>query len=93
MGWPNPTSEYKYSAKVGGTMYPAIWHGTLAELAQLEAAVQHHCTCASRRFGASEEVCSAHSLLSDPRLLDHLIYAYRARVRFQRGEWTVEPHQ
>jgi hypothetical protein len=72
-------------------MGSAIWHGTPAELARLEAAVQRHCACPPRRFSLNPQaVCSAHALLGDPRLLDHLLYAYRVRARFIRGEWSVD---
>jgi hypothetical protein len=70
-------------------MHPAIWHGTPAELARLEAALQRHCTCPARRY-VMTEVCPAHALLGEPRLLDHLIYVYRARARFVRSEWSVQ---
>jgi hypothetical protein len=71
-------------------MHPAIWHGTPAEFARLEASLQRHCACTTTRVGTNQEVCSAHALLSDPRLLDHLVYVYRARARFERGEWSVQ---
>ena len=71
---------------------PIAWHGTDAELARLKGAVAQYCSCRARPAGFATvvEVCSAHGMLRDQRLLDHLVFAYRARARFERGEWRVE---
>jgi hypothetical protein len=67
------------------------WHGTDAELARLQGALARHCTCQHRPapFGTIVELCSAHAMLRDQRLLDRLVFVYRARAQFARGEWRV----
>jgi hypothetical protein len=35
-------------------------------------------------------VCSAHTMLADQCVIDHLLYAYRVRDVFIRGEFSLE---
>ena len=67
--------------------FPAVWHGSPEEMQRLEASVRRHCTCAKGRFGNVTRVCSAHTMLLDQRVLDHLLYVYRTKARFERAEW------
>jgi hypothetical protein len=70
--------------------HTATWHGSRAEFGQLAAAVRRHCGCKSVRFRGVAEVCPAHAMLSDQRVLDHLLFAYRSKSQFQQSEWGVD---
>lgn len=66
------------------------WHGTANELARLRDAIANQCTCEVQAMrNPSESLCSAHMLLRDQRVLDHLLFAFRLREQFVRHEWKV----
>jgi hypothetical protein len=67
--------------------YTATWHGTRAEFMRLVAAMQRHCECETALFGRVVELCPAHAMLHDQRVLDHLLFTYRSRGQFQQAEW------
>ena len=64
----------------------AVWHGTTAELRRLTVAVEHNCSCVVGTFGAPGEVCGAHRMLVDQRVLDHLLFVFRTVDAFARAE-------
>jgi hypothetical protein len=64
-----------------------VWHGTSEEMRRLNAAAQQHCDCTTGMFGNVAEICSTHRMLADQRVLDHLLYVWRARARFEQAEW------
>ena len=72
----------------GGSKLRAIWHGTSEETRRLNVAITRFCGCTTGRFGAVTTVCSVHQMLGDQRVLDHLLYVYRMRERFERAEWS-----
>jgi hypothetical protein len=53
-----------------------IWHGTLEQSYQLEAAIQNNCDClhAKRR-------CSAHEAMLEQRFVDGVLFARFLRTR------------
>jgi hypothetical protein len=63
------------------------WHGSDYELGRLSAAVERNCQCPPE-FARGAVACGAHAIFEDERVLNHLLYVFRARVRFQRAEWT-----
>src|SRR5687768_11941900 len=71
----------------GSSDSPAVWHGSREEMQRLDASIRRHCTCATGMLGNVTRVCSAHAMLLDQRVLDHLVYVYRIRARFERAEW------
>jgi hypothetical protein len=70
--------------------YTATWHGTRAEFMRLVAAMQNHCECETALFGRVVNLCPAHAMLRDQRVLDHLVFTYRSKGRFQELEWGVD---
>ena len=68
----------------------AHWHGERDELLRLLAAIGHHCDCPCAPVGASQSCCPPHRMLQDERLLDHLLFVFRARDRFWRSEWSTD---
>lgn len=62
----------------------AHWHGTQEELHRLVRAIEQNCACP---VGGAVG-CSAHAMLQEDRVLDHLLYVYRTIQRFQCAEWT-----
>jgi hypothetical protein len=68
-------------------MIPNGWHGTDDELRRLRAAVEHNCTCTTGQRFSADETCSAHAVLKDERVLDHLLYVGRMIDRLNRAEW------
>jgi hypothetical protein len=64
----------------------AVWHGTAEELQRLSAAVEHNCSCVAGMFGRPREVCGAHRMLVDQRLLDHLLFVARTTDAFAQSE-------
>ena len=74
------------------TIDPINWHGTHDELSSLRSAVVRHCACPSNDGDAPMNAsCTAHAMLEDQRTLDHLLFAYRVRRRFTKGEWEAPP--
>jgi len=65
------------------------WHGSRAELRRLRRAIRRNCGCPSAGAGAHEPDCEVNAVLSDQCVLDHLLYVYRERIRFMRGEFVV----
>lgn len=65
-----------------------VWHGTDQEAEALRRAVSHHCQCRWDATGEHGLVCEPHRLLTDDqRALDHLVYVYRRRDRYQAAEF------
>jgi hypothetical protein len=62
--------------------------GTEAESYQLQAALEHHCTCASP--AVESQPCPAHSLLRDARVLAHLIFVRRKIEVYRFEEWDLD---
>jgi hypothetical protein len=81
------------SKRTVGSMAPdrstsvAVWHGTTEELLRLRVAVEHSCSCVAGMLGRVSEICSAHRMLVDQRLLDHLLFVYRTTEAFTQAEW------
>jgi hypothetical protein len=72
-------------------MTPNGWHGTDDELQRLRAAVEHHCTCTSGPGLSANQICCSHAVLTDERVLDHLLFVYRMKDRLDRAEWRGAP--
>lgn len=70
---------------------PVTWRGTPRESARLQAAVAQHCECVDGIAGLPSVRCSAHQLLTDQSMLDHLLYVYRMRRLFIRRELYASP--
>ena len=64
------------------------WHGSEDELARLTKAIEDNCVCTSEMYASGNPSCGPHEMLRDERILDHLVYGYRARARFIDAEWT-----
>ena len=62
--------------------------GTEQESYQLQAALEHNCTCP--KPPVEGQPCSAHALLKDARVLGHLIFVHRKIELFRYEEWDVE---
>jgi hypothetical protein len=69
-------------------MTPNGWHGTDDELRRLRAAVEHNCTCTSGADRSANQSCCSHALLTDQRVLDHLLYVCRMKARLEHAEWS-----
>ena len=67
------------------------WQGTELELSQLLEAVENNCDCALAANDTPGMVCHAHAMLVDQCLIDHLLYGYRLRSVFLRGEFNLGP--
>jgi hypothetical protein len=70
------------------SMTPNGWHGTDDELRRLRAAVEHNCTCTSGADRSANQSCCSHALLTDQRVLDHLLYVCRMKARLEHAEWS-----
>ncbi len=68
---------------------PPIWHGTPQEAEDLRQALNVHCQCAVPEAYATTLGCEAHSLLSNQRLLDGLIFGRRMRRRLLGEEFGM----
>ena len=66
-------------------MRVAAWNGTPEQLARLEAAVRHNCGCVE--VGGRLQVCEAHRMLSDQRVLDHLAFVASGVADYIHGEF------
>lgn len=64
----------------------AVWPGTDRELADLRSAVQHNCTCE-----IGQPTCPPHEMLTDQRILGHLVFARRVAQAWLEGEGAGEP--
>ncbi len=74
------------------------WRGTALERSALEQAVSCYCTGPDGRDGdrcrpgdwrsrmGEQHVCAAHQMLRDQRILDHLLFARRIRLRLLAEE-------
>lgn len=60
--------------------------GTKTEGQALSDALAHNCTCAGL---PGSPPCPAHSLLTDTRLMDHLLFARHCAVIFAVEEWQL----
>ena len=79
---PAPDSDF-------GASQVAHWHGTRAELRRLRRAIRRNCACPSEDADIHQPECQVNAVLSDQCLLDHLLYVYRERITFMRGEFRV----
>ncbi len=68
----------------------AIWQGTSQELRQLREAVELNCECVLAANDTPGVVCAAHAMLVDQCLINHLLYGYRLRAIFIRGEFSLD---
>ena len=102
MGWPafamrlpakcHPLARRLRTGQSMTSIDPTNWHGTQDELRLLRSAFTRHCACPSNDGDApGYGACSAHAMMDDQRTLDHLVFAYRVRNRYTRGEWDAEP--
>ncbi len=64
-----------------------VWHGGREELILLRQCVREHCTCPPGQGAWIEQQCSAHQMLADQRMLDHLAFARGLRDRYIDSEW------
>ena len=62
---------------------PTVWHGTEAELRELERAAQRNCRQHDNL--PCDELC-AHRLLGKQRYIDGLVFMRRLRERLEFGE-------
>lgn len=62
-----------------------IFHGSLAESYQLEAAVQHNCACAG---GQGPAGCGAHRAILDQRFIDGVLFARYLADQLRHEEWA-----
>lgn len=62
-----------------------LWHGTSVERKALNVAIEHHCECADE----SPNLCSAHSLLADERIMNHLVFVRRTAVAYETNEFSL----
>jgi hypothetical protein len=65
-----------------------VWNGRVAELRELRTAIEDNCTCAKQADAKPGNTCSAHSLMTDQRVMDHLAFAARYRWKWQLQEDT-----
>ena len=59
-----------------------------SELGRLGGAVEHNCECVMTADSAPGVACTAHTMLADQCIIDHLLYLYRLRDIFIRGEFN-----
>ena len=71
-----------------GVQPPIIFPGTSAERDALLAAVQAACACRRTQAGRTQ-VCGAHMLLLNERVLKYLIFYRRWRATLWPGEGTL----
>ncbi len=71
-------------------MKTATWHGSAHEFWRLRKAISKNCSCPKPTTGPGPGRCAAHQMLTDQCVLDHLLYAYRARDEFRRHEFRQE---
>lgn len=58
-----------------------LWHGTIEDAYQLEAAVQNNCDCLEIK-----RRCSAHEAMLQQRFVDGVLFARWMRARLIREE-------
>lgn len=63
------------------TLFP----GTGTEAAALASAILHWCECSVE----CPTPCAAHRLLTDPRVLGHLVFVRRIAVDYEAGEFNL----
>lgn len=68
---------------------PVIWRGTETERWALLEAVDNNCGCRGEPGAAERDVCAAHLLLRDQRVLDHMLFG--RRLAAQLGLEEFEP--
>lgn len=66
-----------------------VWHGSLSEFGKLCTAIAGNCECRIEPTN-SAYVCSAHRMLRDQYVLDHLAFVRQQRERIIDGEMKVE---
>ena len=71
-------------------MRMAVWQGTEQELAKLLDSVEHNCACMFAADRSPGAVCAAHAMLADQCVIDHLLFGYRLRALFMRGEFRLD---
>jgi hypothetical protein len=64
----------------------AIWHGRAADLRRLERAVNVECTCAR---GDAQPCPAPHALLTDQKILDHMVFVIQHVTDYRRAEHNV----
>jgi hypothetical protein len=79
---PSPDSDF-------GSGQVPHWHGSRAELRRLRRAIRRNCGCSSASADTHGPECEVNAVLTDQCVLDHLLYVYRERIRFKRGEFVV----
>jgi hypothetical protein len=68
-------------------IHVCTWHGSREEYARLCQAIDQNCTCSiPDPAGCIIDCCSAHALLDDQRMLDHLLFVYRSKQCFRAAE-------
>lgn len=66
-----------------------VWHGSLREFGKLSTAIADNCECRIYPYD-SAYVCSAHRMLQDQNVLNHLAFVRQQRERIIDGEMKVE---
>ena len=64
--------------------------GTQRELRLLRIAVAQNCTCQHQPPEPTDPVCSAHRMLGDLRVLQHLVFVRRKAAVYQYEEWDLD---
>jgi hypothetical protein len=64
----------------------STWRGTAIEWGDLWVAIEAHCVCAYDLMGTNQTMCTAHLMLTDQSILDHLVHVRRLRSWFVRNE-------
>lgn len=59
-----------------------VWNGTPDDLKTLERAAMRNCTCNDEAIGE----CSAHRMLVDQKILDHMAFVASRRWRYVQAE-------
>jgi len=52
----------------------AVWHGSGADLIELQRAIERHCECSRDSGGKISGKCAAHRALLEQRFLDSLLF-------------------
>lgn len=75
-------------------MSTTLFHGTDAERAALNLAIQRNCTCTviigTVGNGTAPVTCEAHKMLADERVLGHLVMVRRSIGAYAATEWPTE---
>jgi len=64
----------------------SVWKGSVAELLELQRAIERNCECARDSGGSISGKCAAHRALLEQRFCDGVLFARWLATRLEREE-------